>query len=197
MNVPPAEQVQSYLSGAWRLMTGRADGMRHFDLSADGFWESFHAITVALPPLIAGWVVVANRVGSESFAERVSALLRLAFIDMVAWLLPLAVLAVVARPLRIGNRYVPYVVASNWGAALIIWLMAPFSVANLFWPAGSGVVDALSLAAFVATLVLSWRLTNAALALGPAVASGVFAAMFAGSLAIVISLQSLLGVVPS
>ena len=39
---PPAS-----LTGAWRLMLGKADGLRLLDLSADGFWNSFFAIVVA------------------------------------------------------------------------------------------------------------------------------------------------------
>lgn len=31
-------EIQSGLAGAWRLMTGRADGLKLLNLSADGFW---------------------------------------------------------------------------------------------------------------------------------------------------------------
>ena len=42
-----ADETQSALLGAWRLMLGKADGFRLLDLSADGFWNSFFAIVVA------------------------------------------------------------------------------------------------------------------------------------------------------
>ena len=83
--------------------------MRLLDISADGFWNSFFAIVVALPALIAGWVGIANdarRSGYVSFGDRLSIMLRLATVDIGAWVLPLVALALVApavgpwRPLR-------------------------------------------------------------------------------------------------
>ena len=54
--MPPAEDIQRQMLGAWRMMTGRRDGMRLLDLSVDGFWNSFFAIVVAAPVLSAGKV---------------------------------------------------------------------------------------------------------------------------------------------
>ena len=48
--MPSAENIQLYLTGAWRMMMGKADGLRLLDLSVDGFWNSFFAIVIALPP---------------------------------------------------------------------------------------------------------------------------------------------------
>ena len=58
--MPSAEEIITSLSGAWRMMIGRTEGLRMLDLSADGFWTSFFAIVVALPALFLGWVSVAN-----------------------------------------------------------------------------------------------------------------------------------------
>ncbi len=64
--MPSAEEIQLYLTGAWRMMMGKADGLRLLDLSADGFWNSFFAIVIALPALIVGWVGVANELSALS-----------------------------------------------------------------------------------------------------------------------------------
>jgi len=42
-------------------------------------------------------------------------------------------------------------------------------------------------------MILSWRLTNVAIGKGPAVATAVFAAMFAASLAVLFTAEGLLG----
>ena len=63
-------EIQSGLTGAWRLMMGRADGLRLLDLTADGFWNSFFAIIVALPPMALGWVLLADHIAGN--AESVS-----------------------------------------------------------------------------------------------------------------------------
>jgi hypothetical protein len=47
------------------------------------------------------------------------------------------------------------------------------------------------------TLVLAWRVTNAAIGMGAAVASWVFAGMFAASLTLLLVLQPLFGVSPA
>ena len=62
-----AEETQASLTGAWRLMLGKADGLRLLDLTADGFWNSFFAIAVAAPALIVGWVGIANEIVQLAF----------------------------------------------------------------------------------------------------------------------------------
>src|SRR5690606_476155 len=90
-------------------------------------------------------------------------------------------------------RFVHLVVASNWGSALIVWIMLPPSLLGLLVPAASEAAAFLSLALFVATMVLSWRLTNIAIGKGPAVASAVFAGMFLVSLVVLFVLQAAFG----
>jgi hypothetical protein len=191
--MPTAEQIQLYLTAAWRMMTGRADGLRMLDLSVDGFWNSFFAIPVALPPLVVGWVGVVNDLAADGFGGRLSVLLRLAVIDFACWVAPLAGLAAIAARVRLQDRFVHYVVASNWGSALVAWLMLPPALLRLVAPAQSEMVSVLSLVLFIASAVLTWRLTNVALGKGAAVASATFAGMFVASLAVFFILQAALG----
>lgn len=193
--MPPAEDIQQYLTGAWRLMMGKPDGIRLLDISADGFWNSFFAIVISLPALVVGWVAVANELSQDSdiAGGRFSIFLRLGLVDIGAWVLPLAALALVAKPAGIGGRFVHYVVATNWGSALIVWSMLPPALLRLFFPSASDTASVISLVLFVLSLVLSWRLTNTALGRGPAIASAVFAGMFAVSLAVLFGLQALFG----
>ena len=53
--MPSANEIQAGLTGAWRMMLGRSDGIGLLDLSADGFWNSFFAMIVALPPLLSSF----------------------------------------------------------------------------------------------------------------------------------------------
>ncbi|TIL81775.1 MAG: transporter, partial [Mesorhizobium sp.] len=130
-----SDETYASLNGAWRLMLGKADGLRQFDLSADGFWNSFFAIVVAAPALIVGWVGLANEIGDpNAFAGRFSMLIRLATVDIGVWVLPLVGLALVAPRAGIGGRFVHYVVASNWASAIIAWMMLPAALIRLFLP---------------------------------------------------------------
>lgn len=194
--MPPAEDVQTYLVGAWRMMNGKADGLRMLDISADGFWQSFFAIAVALPPLFAGWVSVATGIAAANPEGGGSVLLivKLALVDIVSWLLPLVGLALVAPLAGIRDRYAHYVIASNWATAIVAWMMLPPVLITLFAPGGGELAALLSLGIFLLTLVLMWRLTNVAIAKGPAVATGVFAGMVIASLFVLFGMQDLLGI---
>jgi hypothetical protein len=126
--MPPAEDIQRHLSGAWRMMTsgvpGRRDGLRLLDLSLDGFWNSFFAIVVAGPALLASWAPLAAELSGAGagFGARLSMLARLALVDVGAWVLPLAALAAAASYAGIRDRFVHYVVASNWASAIFAWM---------------------------------------------------------------------------
>lgn len=193
--MPSAEEIQQYLTGAWRLLMGKPDGARLLDVSADGFWNSFFAIAVAFPALIVGWVGIANELGDlgGDFGSRVSIVLRLAVIDLLAWIVPLLALGLVARSAGFADRYVHFVVASNWASVLLVWLMLPLAILNLLVPGASDLNDAISLVVFLAALVLTWRMTNAVLGKGAAIATGVFVAVLFVSLFLILSLQNLFG----
>ncbi|ESY07170.1 transporter [Mesorhizobium sp. C386A] len=189
------DETSSSLNGAWRLMLGKADGLRLLDLSADGFWNSFFAIVVAAPAMIVGWVGTANEIGDpNAFAGRLGMLVRLATVDLGSWLLPLVVLALVASRAGIGDRFVHYVVASNWASAITAWMLLPSALIRLFLPSGNPVAELVWLVLVVLSLVLSWRMTNAAIGKGAAVGSAVFAGMLVVSLAVLFGLVALLGI---
>ncbi|NGO53045.1 transporter [Allomesorhizobium camelthorni] len=193
--MPSAAEIQRYLTGAWRLMTGKPDGLLLLDISVDGFWNSFFAIVIALPALFVSWIGVANEIAEEPLAGgRLSILLRLAAIDLSAWILPLVALAVAAPLAGIGARFVHYVVASNWGSALIIWLMLPAAMLRLISPSSSDLASLLSIGLFGLSMVLTWRLTNVVIGRGPTIGTAVFAGMFIASLAVLFLLQAALGI---
>ncbi|BCH13618.1 MULTISPECIES: transporter [unclassified Mesorhizobium] len=190
-----SDETYASLKGAWRLMLGKADGLRQLDLSADGFWNSFFAIVVAAPALIVGWVGLANEIGDpNAFAGRFSMLIRLATVDIGVWVLPLVGLALVAPRAGIGGRFVHYVVASNWASAIIAWLMLPAALIRLFLPSTNEFAVLASLLLFALSMILTWRMTNVAIGRGAAVGSAVFAGMFVASLVVLFVLQALLGI---
>lgn len=195
--MPPFEDMQRYLNGAWRLMMGKADGMRMLDLSADGFWNSFFAMAVALPAMVVGWVGIANEIGGAldgGGATRLAILVRLAIVDAGTWVLPLVVLALAAPRAGIADRFVHYVVATNWASAIVVWMMLPPALLRLLAPSLLGFAALLSLGLFLLSMMLTWRVTNLAIGKGASIGSAVFAAMFVLSLAVLFGLQSLLGV---
>jgi hypothetical protein len=190
--MPPSDYVQRHLAAAWQMMNGRADGLRALDISADGFWNSFFGIVVALPPLIVSWVSYADLSQqdlSETFRDRMAVVGKLAVIDLASWVVPIIGLALVAKRAGLADRFVHYVVASNWSTAIIAWLMVPPSIVLLFAPDAREFASLLSLVLFILSLIFDWRMTNTALGKGAAIATGLFASMVAASLAILLALQ--------
>ena len=196
--MPPAEEIHRHLVGAWRMMTGKRDGLRLLDLSLDGFWNSFFAIVVALPAMLASWVPLAGELtGDGSFPLRLSMLVRLAIVDVGAWVLPLVALAAVADRAGIRHRFVHYVVASNWASAIFAWMTLPVSLIRIALPGSGDLAAGMSLIVFIATMVLYWRLTDAALEKGAGASSAVFGGMLVASLLTLFALQDILGVTPA
>lgn len=195
--MPPADEIQRNVTAAWRIMMGRYELVRAYDFSADGFWNSFFAIVLCLPVLLTSWVPLANEMASpiSSFAERLSIVLRLAIVDLASWVLPLVVLGLLAGLIDVRDRFVPYVVVTNWGSVILVWMLLPANLIRLVWPAEIELAMLLALVVFLATMVLLWRLTNAAIGKGPMIASTVFATVLLTSFFILFTMQALLGVV--
>lgn len=177
------------------MMMGHPDGLRVMDLTVDGFWNSFFAIIVALPALALSWIMAAARLSEydSNPAERTSLVVRFAIVDLGSWILPLVALALVARRAKIADRFVHYVVATNWASVVIIWIMLVPQILHLIWPDAADAVTLAALVLFILTLFLLWRVTNIAIGKGPAMGVAVFSGMFAGSLVVLFILQPLLG----
>jgi hypothetical protein len=190
-----AEETQASLIGAWRLMLGKVDGLRLLDLSADGFWNSFFAVVVAAPALIVGWVGTANQIGDPTaFAGRLGMLVRLATVDLGSWMLPLFALVLVAPRVGIGDRFVHYVVASNWASAITAWIMLPSALIQLVLPPPNQFFDLVYLSLFALSLVLIWRMTIAVIGKGVGIGAAVFAGMLIASFVVLYGLAAVLGI---
>jgi hypothetical protein len=197
--MPSQEAIQRSIAGAWAVMLGRKDGMAQLDLSADGFWDSFWAIPLALPPLMLAWVMSAGAMTEIPGAEdaKLSVILRLALVDIANWILPLLLLALMARRLGISKRFAPYVVASNWGTLIVVWMGLPVILMSLLSPDSSDFATLLGFALFMASLLFSWRITRAALNTEVGTTIAVFVGMAVASILVVILLQPMLGLTPS
>ncbi|MBK3745340.1 hypothetical protein G3A39_39915 [Paraburkholderia aspalathi] len=194
--MPNIDDIYRYLYGAWRMMLGKKDGIDQLDISAEGFWQSFYAIAVALPPLLAGWVAYSADLtaGGEDATLRFTIVLRAAFVDIVAWIAPIVVLTFIVHRIGLAKRFAPYVIASNWGGALLAWAFAPVTLVQLLLPGRNDAITLLAVIVFGASIVFSYRLTQTALQRPHTYALPFFACIFFGSLFVTILLQQILGI---
>lgn len=193
--MPSQEAIQRSIAGAWAVMWGRKEGLAQLDLSADGFWDSFWALPLALPPLILAWVMSAGPIAAsgETDGGTLSVILRLALVDFANWILPLILLALVARKLGISKRFAPYVVASNWGTLIVVWMGLPVILMSLFSPDASDIAALFGFVLFMVSLLFSWRITQVALNTELGTTIAVFVGMAVASILVVILMQPLLG----
>nr|WP_245396335.1 hypothetical protein [Jiella sonneratiae] len=145
-------------------MAGKPEGLRRLDLSADGFWQSFASVIVAMPPLALSWLAYELSGGHAPTGERSGVVIygAHAFADILAWLLPVFILMIVARRIGYSKKIVPLVVAFNWGGALLSWAVVPYWVVIiLFGP--NEATALLGLLVTIATVTLTVRLLYFAL----------------------------------
>ncbi|HSG94937.1 MAG TPA: hypothetical protein VLA28_05420, partial [Afifellaceae bacterium] len=132
----PFANLPANLSGAWDVMNGRAEGLNKLDLTIDGFWRSFGAIVLILPVALIAMAserVILPAVGGEVVALTGGYVVLRLIAVVVDWLAFPAILALLARPMGIARRFVPYIVARNWAAVPVAFM---FAVPHLFHALG-------------------------------------------------------------
>lgn len=196
--MPSFDEIQYYFSAIWRTMTGHPEALNDLRTDADGFWQSFYAIIIALPPMLIGWVEIAARFasGENEAGLRIINTLKLGAIDLIIWLLPLLVIGFLSRSLGLERRFSTYVVATNWSMALFAWIYAPLSFLNLLLPSLSPLFAGIGFGIFIGVLVLSYRLTRAALQRPHSFAAPFFLSVLLGSIILTFILQGLAGFMP-
>jgi hypothetical protein len=163
-DAPGASDILRSLTGALHMMLGRSEGLRRLDLTADGFWTSFVALFVALPPMALSWIEYEDIQRDRPIADAGPVFIygAHAAADVLAWLLPVALLMAAAKWVGLSRKIVPLVVATNWGNALLAWAMVPFELMLIATGGASPVLFAAVLAS-LAALVLMVRLIATAL----------------------------------
>lgn len=198
--MPALDEVLHYLTGIWHLVRQRPDGFRWLDLSWRGLARSFWAFAWSLPALAviwASWRLYFLGRMPEGTTAGVEFILKLLMIDVVGWLLPLALLTLLARPLGYAQHLVTIVIASNWIAVPFAYATAiPFALA-LVMPAFSALSGLLLYVVFGASIVLQYRLLWMCLGKQALLAATLTALFVLPPLLVGQGLQVALGTLPS
>lgn len=163
--MPGLEEVEAYVHGIFLLARNRAEGFKWLDISADGFWRSFWSIAYAVPALAVSWAsyraLFLHAAGSGGSAGA-GFVLRLALIDVVTWIAPLVAVGVAAKPLGIRHSFGRFVIATNWLGTVTAYALALPSLLRMAFGDTSLVVATASVAVFVVTILLLYRVTRLA-----------------------------------
>jgi hypothetical protein len=198
--MPGLDEVLHYLTGIWLLFKQKQEGFGWLDLSLRGLARSFFAIVWCLPAFAVIWASWRLYYLAGMPAETPAGtgfFVRLMVIDVVGWLLPLVLLAALARPLGFGKHLATVVTASNWAAVPFAYAAAiPFAL-TLVMPESGPIAGLLLYAVFGASVVLQFRLVWMCVGKQTLLAAAMTAIYVLPPMIVGQELQRLLGTVPA
>lgn len=159
------------------IISGRKEALDRMDISADGFWRSFAAIPLSLPAMFFTWVISARQTQTEMPAFSIGALVATeAFVELVLWLLPIVVLALILGRLGFGGRFTHLIIVRNWTAVIVTYVVAAAFLPYLALPVDNGAMILVTLILFVVIMLTVIRVTQSALECSTAMAIGLVVA---------------------
>lgn len=118
------------LAGAWKLVLRNPKAMDHLDLSTDGFWKSFWALSVMFPAFVL-WVffnLQGGTVQTPNGIEISYPLLSEGIFFVIALPFTAIVMAYFTKYLKISENYASMVIAYNWVNAITYVILAVLTV---------------------------------------------------------------------
>ncbi|MEN0001133.1 MAG: hypothetical protein AAF940_09630 [Pseudomonadota bacterium] len=150
-----------------RILRGDPSAIDDMDITTNGFWRSFEAILLALPAMFFTWVVFSQQLlAGGVIGSTLSLMARQAGIDLLLWVLPIALLALIMPWLGVGRNFTALIIARNWLSLIIVYLVAAMTMIDLLMAPSADVFVSLL---FLATLIISiWMFIRVSLAALPA-----------------------------
>ena len=164
------------LTGAWRLARLDPGGLRYFDATLEGFWQSFQAAVIAAPIYV---LLILLRVDEHPLSDDpLRALLIEAIGYVISWTAFPLVVWYVTRALNVSQRYFTYMVAYNWAVVLQVVAYLPVAVLAALGVMPSGTVTILALVVTAAVLYYQFFIARTALQVDVLPAIGLVALSF-------------------
>ncbi|WP_426239981.1 hypothetical protein [Pararhizobium sp. DWP1-1-3] len=197
--MPQIEEVGAYLKGVWLLVLGDRSGFDWLDITATGVWRSFAAFLWCLPAMAVGWAawrlfyLEQMPTGTET---GLGFIVRLFLVDMTIWIVPLVLVAVLAKPLGYGDMLASIIISTNWLAVPTVYAMAVPLAIRLVIPGGQGLAYLLSLILLLANFTVVFKLVKTVTNNQLLLASAISALLILPSLMLSEALPPLLGLMP-
>lgn len=146
--MPQLEEISHYLRGIWLLLFNDQRGFDYLDNSATGVVRSFAAILWSLPAMAVIWgstrfYYLANM--PQGTSAGLPFILKLMAIDLITWVVPIALIAALAKPLAFGEMLADIIVTTNWISVPLLYAAAVPAALSLMVPASGDFAALLSL----------------------------------------------------
>jgi hypothetical protein len=197
--MPQIEEVGAYLKGVWLLILGDRSGFDWLDITAIGVWRSFAAFLWCLPAMAVGWAawrlfyLEQMPTGTET---GLGFIMKLFLVDMTMWIVPLVLVAVLAKPLGYADMLASIIISTNWLAVPTVYAMAVPLAIRLVLPGGQGLAYLLSLILLLVNFTVIFRLVKTVTNNQLLLASAISALLILPSLMLSEALPPLLGLMP-
>ena len=171
-------EIRAALDGSWLLLRNRPEGQSYFDQSLQGFWRSFQVILLLIPLFLLSGLFekqlyfAENMFHPEGFPD--SAIWTAQFFGHgINWIALPVILALIAAPIGISQRYVPFIVVRNWTSLLTA---VPYMIIYILFLIGiisPGIAVLLSLTSLLAILWYHFLIARIVLQASVSLAIGV------------------------
>ncbi|KQV44191.1 MULTISPECIES: hypothetical protein [unclassified Rhizobium] len=159
--MPQLEEISLYLKGIWLLLTGDQRGFDYLDNSAAGVIRSFAAILWSLPAMAVIWASTRYYYLSnmpEGTSAGLPFILKLMTIDLISWIVPIALIAALAKPLAFGELLADVIVTTNWISVPLLYAAAVPAALSLMVPASGDFAALLSLIVMMVSIAAVFML---------------------------------------
>ncbi len=175
------DHIRRSLGAAWRLFLHDEDGMEAFDTSYEGFWASFWTIaltaplylfTLLLEPMV---LAAAGPDAPAPPASQATFLVSELTGYVLSWIAFPVVMIYITKLLRLGQRYVPLIVAYNWTVMLLSLIALPPHILFALGLISLESLVILSVVVFTLSIYVRWLVVRIALFTSGVTAFGIVA----------------------
>lgn len=141
--MPLLPEIRIYMRGLMMLMRGDRQGLRLLDISDRGMMRSFWAIAWCLPAMVLSWLwiyLIYSSAMPPSWHAGVAFFARLALVELVSWMVPLVLAALVLAFSGAGAKLPAMVTIVNWLALPFSWIFGFLLLLMLLVPGVQGLV---------------------------------------------------------
>ncbi|WP_420406736.1 hypothetical protein [Hoeflea sp.] len=163
--IPSRFEAGRSLAGLFYLTMKRPEGLKLFDVSAEGFWRSFGAFAWAWPVQCFLWTGMwraAPETRPLGAGEYLGFFMVSTGFDIAAWILPAVLLFVVAQVFGLADKFTRLVVVSNWFGLFSAYIGFFPAALRYLMPLSDGTSALITLVSYVIVIGLYYRVMRIA-----------------------------------
>ncbi len=168
--IPSLQEISRALFGAWRLLHFDRHGLNYFDVSLQGFWQSFFAAVIVAPGYA---ILVMIHLGENPPGDHpVHHFLIEALAYTIIWLAFPVIAHWILETIGKADAFIILIIALNWAAVIELLIFLPIQAVS-----GSGAIPqsfgaALVLGTMLFLVVYEWFIARSALRINGMEAAG-------------------------